>query len=72
MAFLLKIGIFNDTIITEIRMCHILSFYIFGKSICKGTTHQMKQPHGRMSTKWAPHHGGIRHDRGITRGVPIT
>ena len=28
---------------------------------------KMKQPHGRMSTKWAPHHDG-----GITGGVPIT
>ena len=32
----------------------------------------MKQPHGCMSTKWAPHHwGGIQCDGGITGGVPI-
>ena len=34
---------------------------------------KMKQPHGHMSTKWAPHHwGGIQCDGGITWGVPIT
>ena len=34
----------------------------------------MKQPHGRMSTKWAPHDGGggIQCDGGITGRVPIT
>ena len=33
---------------------------------------EMKQPHGRMSTKWAPITGGIQRDGGITGGVPIT
>ena len=34
----------------------------------------MKQPHGHMSTKWAPPPitRGIQHDGGITGGVPIT
>ena len=34
---------------------------------------EMKQPHGCMSTKWAPMmRGGIQCDGGITGGVPIT
>ena len=31
---------------------------------------QMKQPHGRMSTKWAPHHvGGASNVTGASQGV---
>ena len=33
---------------------------------------KMKQPHGRMSTKWTPITGGIQRDGGITGGVTIT
>ena len=31
----------------------------------------MKQPHGRMSTKWAPHHlgGGASNVMGASQGV---
>ena len=29
----------------------------------------MKQPHGRMSTKWAPHDGGASNVMGASQGV---
>ena len=36
------------------------------------TLKEVKQPHGHMSTKWAPIMGGIQCDGGIMGSVPIT